>query len=43
VASTADKKKLNGADFGFEAKLFQEADKLRGNMKPSDYRGRKWM
>jgi type I restriction enzyme M protein len=38
VASTADKKKSNGADLGFEAKLFQAADKLRGNMEPSDYK-----
>jgi type I restriction enzyme M protein len=38
VASTADKKKSNGADLGFEAKLFLTADKLRGNMEPSDYK-----
>jgi type I restriction enzyme M protein len=38
VASTADKKKSNGADLGFEAKLFLTADKQRGNMEPSDYK-----
>ena len=28
----------NGASLGFEAKLFLAADKLRGNMEPSDYK-----
>lgn len=28
----------NGADLGFEAELFKAADKLRGNMEPSDYK-----
>jgi type I restriction enzyme M protein len=32
------KKETNGANVGFEAKLFLAADKLRGNMKPSDYK-----
>ncbi|MFN3956237.1 MAG: type I restriction-modification system subunit M [Tepidimonas ignava] len=27
-----------GADLGFEAELFKAADKLRGNMEPSDYK-----
>lgn len=31
-----DKKK--GNDLGFEAELFKAADKLRGNMEPSDYK-----
>ena len=31
-----DKKK--GGDLGFEAELFKAADKLRGNMEPSDYK-----
>lgn len=26
----------NGANLGFEAELFKAADKLRGNMEPSD-------
>lgn len=30
--------KSNGADLGFEAELFKAADKLRGNMEPSDYK-----
>lgn len=30
--------KLNGGDLGFEADLFKTADKLRGNMEPSDYK-----
>jgi type I restriction enzyme M protein len=28
----------NGGDLGFEANLFKTADKLRGNMEPSDYK-----
>jgi type I restriction enzyme M protein len=28
----------NGANLGFEAHLFRAADKLRGNMEPSDYK-----
>lgn len=28
----------NGANLGFEAELFKAADKLRGNMEPSDYK-----
>ncbi|MEG6550330.1 class I SAM-dependent DNA methyltransferase [Desulfocurvibacter africanus] len=28
----------NGANLGFEAELFKTADKLRGNMEPSDYK-----
>ncbi|MCI0740822.1 MAG: type I restriction-modification system subunit M [Gemmataceae bacterium] len=30
--------KNNGANLGFEAKLWAAADKLRGNMEPSDYK-----
>lgn len=30
--------KPNGGDLGFEADLFKTADKLRGNMEPSDYK-----
>ncbi len=32
------KDKNNGASLGFEAELFKAADKLRGNMEPSDYK-----
>src|SRR4051812_10472936 len=28
----------NGSSLGFEAELFRAADKLRGNMEPSDYK-----
>ena len=28
----------NGSDLGIEASLFKAADKLRGNMEPSDYK-----
>ncbi|MGQ9872447.1 type I restriction-modification system subunit M N-terminal domain-containing protein [Leptodesmis sp.] len=28
----------NGANLGYEAELFKAADKLRGNMEPSDYK-----
>ena len=31
-------KKIAGGDLGFEAELFRAADKLRGNMEPSDYK-----
>lgn len=30
--------KTNGGTLGFEAELFKAADKLRGNMEPSDYK-----
>jgi type I restriction enzyme M protein len=30
--------KNTGSDLGFEAELFKAADKLRGNMEPSDYK-----
>lgn len=33
-----NKKNGNGGNLGFEAKLFLAADKLRGNMEPSDYK-----
>ena len=36
--ATSSKQKSNGADLGFEAKMFLAADKLRGNMEPSDYK-----
>jgi len=35
--AAADKKK-NAEPLGFEAELFKAADKLRGNMEPSDYK-----
>jgi len=28
----------NGSDLGIETSLFKAADKLRGNMEPSDYK-----
>ena len=31
-------KTQNGGDLGFESELFKTADKLRGNMEPSDYK-----
>ena len=31
-------KMTNGGNLGFEAELFKAADKLRGNMEPSDYK-----
>ena len=39
-APTAKSQKSNGngANLGFEADLFKTADKLRGNMEPSDYK-----
>ncbi len=36
--SPAKKKNGNGANLGFEAQLWATADKLRGNMEPSDYK-----
>ncbi len=30
--------KNNGGNLGFEAQLWATADKLRGNMEPSDYK-----
>ncbi len=35
---TSDTKKNNGANLGFEEKLWQTADKLRGHMDPSEYK-----
>jgi type I restriction enzyme M protein len=39
-APTAKDRKSNGngGNLGFEADLFKAADKLRGNMEPSDYK-----
>ena len=34
----AEQTTSNGANLGFEAELFRAADKLRGNMEPSDYK-----
>ena len=34
----AKQKNNNDANLGFEAELFRAADKLRGNMEPSDYK-----
>ena len=34
----AKKQNRNGANIGFEAQLWATADKLRGNMEPSDYK-----
>ena len=34
----AKKTNNNDANLGFEAELFRAADKLRGNMEPSDYK-----
>lgn len=31
-------KTCNGGNLGFEAGMFKAADKLRGNMEPSDYK-----
>ncbi|WP_281750176.1 class I SAM-dependent DNA methyltransferase [Thermodesulfomicrobium sp. WS] len=36
--NTRKKNASNGASLGFEAELFKAADKLRGNMEPSDYK-----
>src|SRR5579859_6112546 len=38
MASGENTKNGNGGTLGFEAKLFLAADKLRGNMEPSDYK-----
>jgi len=38
VAQTDSGKNGNGGNLGFEAELFKAADKLRGNMEPSDYK-----
>jgi len=38
VRSPAKKQNGNGANLGFEAHLWATADKLRGNMEPSDYK-----
>src|SRR6267142_3884278 len=35
---TSRKSNGNGGNLGFEAELFKAADKLRGNMEPSDYK-----
>lgn len=35
---TSRSAKSNGGNLGFEAELFKTADKLRGNMEPSDYK-----
>ena len=32
------KVRASGSELGFEAELFKAADKLRGNMEPSDYK-----
>ena len=29
---------VSGTDLGFEAELFKAADKLRGNLEPSEYK-----
>jgi type I restriction enzyme M protein len=34
----ADERKGSGNDLGFEAELFKAADKLRGNLEPSEYK-----
>jgi type I restriction enzyme M protein len=38
VGGPAARAKASGGDLGFEAELFKTADKLRGNMEPSDYK-----
>ena len=38
MARTSISKNGNGSNLGFEAELFKAADKLRGNMEPSDYK-----
>jgi type I restriction enzyme M protein len=38
MAQNDTAKNGNGGNLGFEAELFKAADKLRGNMEPSDYK-----
>ncbi|MCZ2903246.1 type I restriction-modification system subunit M [Burkholderia thailandensis] len=38
MANGENTKNGNGGNLGFEAELFKAADKLRGNMEPSDYK-----
>ena len=38
MANGESTKNGNGGNLGFEAELFKAADKLRGNMEPSDYK-----
>ena len=38
MAQNETSKNDNGGNLGFEAELFKAADKLRGNMEPSDYK-----
>jgi len=38
TATKAREKTGNGGNLGFEAEMFKAADKLRGNMEPSDYK-----
>ena len=38
MAQRGSSKNSNGGNLGFEAELFKAADKLRGNMEPSDYK-----
>lgn len=38
MAQNDTSKSSNGGNLGFEADLFKAADKLRGNMEPSDYK-----
>ncbi len=38
MAQNETRKNGNGGNLGFEAELFKAADKLRGNMEPSDYK-----
>ncbi|WP_082145781.1 type I restriction-modification system subunit M [Microvirga massiliensis] len=38
AAANRAKANGNGANLGFEAEMFKAADKLRGNMEPSDYK-----
>ena len=38
MANGDSSKNSNGGNLGFEAEMFKAADKLRGNMEPSDYK-----